>query len=128
MPLPLGTSFGPHHDLHVVTQRIQEAREPFDGEPAQASAHERTDLRLIDAEDIGRLGLREPALLDDPADLEREIRLGQEFIGVLQPQVGEDVPGTLGELGGVIRFFVAPYADGEWPRLAASLILISGVC
>ena len=45
----------------------------LDGETAGGVAHQRGDVRLLDAEDFAGLGLRQVALLDEAVNLEREL-------------------------------------------------------
>src|SRR5580704_3988847 len=61
-----------HRDLDVLTERSQKLDQPPDGEISSAVAHQRRDMRLLDAEELARLGLGKAACLDDFVDLQRE--------------------------------------------------------
>src|ERR1019366_4798893 len=50
-----------HRDLHVLTERDQKLEQPPDREIAGAVAHQRRDMRLLDAEHGAGLRLRHPA-------------------------------------------------------------------
>jgi hypothetical protein len=62
---------------------------------AGAVAHQRRDVRLLDAEDFARLRLRQAARLHDPVDLQREPRLEQFLFRIGQTEIGEHVAAAL---------------------------------
>jgi hypothetical protein len=59
-----------HGDPHVLPERGQKFHQPPHGEVPRAIAHERRDMRLLDAEHFASLRLRQPARLDDLVDLQ----------------------------------------------------------
>ena len=63
---------GFYDDFHVLAERGEEVHEAFDGEGAGAVAHQRRDVRLLDAENLSGFGLLEAALLDQAVDLQGE--------------------------------------------------------
>src|SRR5262245_57964460 len=60
-----------HGDLHILAERGEKFHQPSDREVARTVAHERGDMRLLDAEQFARLCLCQPACLDDLVDLKR---------------------------------------------------------
>jgi len=81
----------PHGDLDILAEGGEELHEPLEGERARTTAHERRDMRLLDAEDVARPRLRQPALLDETVDLQREIGLELLAFGIREPEVAKDV-------------------------------------
>src|ERR1044071_1104170 len=69
--------------------------QPADREVAGAVAHQRRAMRLLDAEHLTRLALRQPARLDDLVDVQCEPRLEQFLLRVRQAEVGEHVAAAL---------------------------------
>jgi len=51
----------------------EEIHKALDGETARGIAHQRGDMRLLDAQDFAGLGLRQIAPLDKAANLQREL-------------------------------------------------------
>src|ERR1700733_4020429 len=51
-------------------------------------------MRLLDAEELPRLRLGQPARLDDLVDLQREPGLQKLLLGIGQTEVGEDIAGA----------------------------------
>jgi len=68
-------------DLHVASQQDKEPHQAVEREAGEASTLERRDLGLIDFENLGRLRLGEAAAFDDGAELPRQFRLRQRFLG-----------------------------------------------
>lgn len=49
---------------------------------------------MIHRQPLGHLGLREPRLVKEPIKGNRELNLGLFVFGILEPEVGKNVPGT----------------------------------
>ena len=81
-------------DFHVVSERIKQAEETVRGETAQMASDKGRHFGLINVENLGGLGLREAAALDDAGDLPGQLCLGKRLVGIPHPDVGEDVPFT----------------------------------
>ena len=81
-----------NEDLDVVPKRVEKTKEPVGGKPPKPTAHQIRDAGLIDPEDLGRLGLRQASLLDDPGDPGGNLRLGEQLGALREPNVLEDVP------------------------------------
>jgi hypothetical protein len=77
---------------HLWPQGGEEVHEAFDGESAGAVAHQGRDVRLFDAEDIPRLGLRQVAILDEAVNPKRKLCLQQLLLGMRKPEIRENVP------------------------------------
>lgn len=87
------------HDFHGLIEHVQEVREAFDRETAQAPAEQRAHLRLVYSEKFRRFELGEPALLDDSANLKDQPGLDQHLVGVWHLEVLENLPAADGMLG-----------------------------
>ena len=62
-------------------------------------------MRLLDAEQVSGLRLRQPALPDDPVDLQRELRLEELLLGIGQAEVGKQVAAAARDPGFLRRQF-----------------------
>jgi hypothetical protein len=69
----------------------EEAHQALDGEVVEASTVDQRHFRLIDAEELRSLRLAELAFLQDLDDPGGELRLCEEFVGVRQAEILEDV-------------------------------------
>ena len=78
-------------DLNIPAEGIEEAIETFNREPIQSPSHQGGDLRLIHAHDFCRLGLGELTVFDNAADLDCQIRLGQQVVGAREAEVCKEV-------------------------------------
>jgi hypothetical protein len=83
-----------HRDLNVLAERGQKLDQPPDREIPGAVAHQCRDVRLLDAEELARLRLGQPARLDDLVDLQREPCLQKLLFGIGQAEVGENIAGA----------------------------------
>ena len=63
---------GSYDDFHVLAERGEEVHEALDGKGARAVAHQRRDVRLLDAENFSGFRLLQAALLDQAVDLQGE--------------------------------------------------------
>src|SRR5208282_1380267 len=93
----------PDGNLHVLTQGGEKIHEALDGEGAGTVAHQYRHTWLLDAEDLPRLRLSEPTLLDEAVNLQREARFQKFLLGMDKPEVGEDVSPALFELHRLLR-------------------------
>jgi hypothetical protein len=83
---------GPHGDFDVLPQRGEEFQETLNGERSGAVAHQRRDMRLLDAENLARFGLRDATLLDEAVDLYREPGLQQLLLWMGKAEIVKNVP------------------------------------
>src|SRR4029077_9140162 len=90
-----GLTCGPDDDFDIATQSVEESGEPIEGEAVELTPQEGRNLGLIDAEDARGLGLSQLPFGDDVTDSLDQLRLGEQFLRVLEGQVGEDVATTL---------------------------------
>jgi hypothetical protein len=77
----------PHGDFNVLPEGGKKLHQAFDGVGTRLAAHQAGDVRLLDAENCSGLGLREPTLLDEPIDLQREPGLDLLALRVGEPEV-----------------------------------------
>ena len=90
-----------NHDLDVLTKRVEEAKESVGREAAKSPTHHIRDTRLVNAEEFGRLRLRQPSLLDDRRDPGSDFGLDEQLSTVCKSDVLEDIPAAPldGDLG-----------------------------
>jgi len=84
-----------HGDLHVLPEMGQELHQALDRKHPRPVAHQRRDVRLLDAKDCPSPGLGEAAVFDDPVYLQREARLQQLLLGMRQVEIGKDIAAPL---------------------------------
>src|SRR3989475_1644008 len=84
-----------HGDLHVLPEMSQELHQALDRKHPRPVAHQRRDVRLLDAKDCSSPGLGEAAVFDDPVYLQREARLQQLLLGMRQVEIGKDIAAPL---------------------------------
>ena len=79
-------------DLHVVAERGQEIHQAFHREISRPIAHEQRHVRLLDAENLTGLRLRQMACLDDAVDLQRQAGFEQFLFGMGRPKSAKTFP------------------------------------
>ena len=82
-------------DLDILPQGCEKVHEALDRERAGAVAHQCGNVGLLDAEELSRFGLGQPALLDQAVDLQREPRFQEFLLGMGKTEIGEDIPAAL---------------------------------
>lgn len=83
----VGFARGADGDLHVLAERGEKLHQAAHGKTARTIAHQQGDMRLLDSENLARLGLSEAALLDQTVDLQCPAGLEQFLLGMGKPQV-----------------------------------------
>ena len=91
----------------VLPKGGEEVHEALDRKSSGLSAHERRDMRLLDAEDFACLRLRESALLDEPIDAQHKVRLKLLAFRVRECEIRENVAAALPDLN-LACFFHCP--------------------
>jgi hypothetical protein len=89
----------PKSDFNVLTQSREKFHKASNGKIARAVSHQQGHLRLLHAENFGDLDLCHAAVLEDRADLQRELSLKQFLHRVGKPKVCEDVSAVFGYAG-----------------------------
>jgi hypothetical protein len=84
-------------NLHIPAECVQKVHQPLDGEAFQPVIGKRRDLGLVDAKATSSVGLGETPPLQNLVDRKREANLSLALLGVGEPQVGKNVPGTRGD-------------------------------
>src|SRR5437879_11829383 len=84
-----------HGDLRVLPEMGQELYQALDRKHLRPVAHQRRDVRLLDAKDCPSPGLGEAAVFDGLVYLQRETRLQQLLLGMRQVEIGEDIAAPL---------------------------------
>ena len=81
----------PDDDLHVLSERGQQAHEPLAGEVGKAPVEKSRDFRLVDAHERrgGRLG--QVLALDDVPNMARELSFCEFLFRLSKAQVCKDV-------------------------------------
>ena len=82
---------GPNDDRHVAVEAAHTAQQPFERELVDPARDQRRYIRLLEAETLGRLRLRQPEALDDVANFADKLRLQQFFLRPIKTEVGEDI-------------------------------------
>ena len=95
--------FGPHHNLDVAAKRVQKLEQPAERIVAGAAVYQCRDMRLLNAQNLSSLGLRETAVLDGPVDLQLELRLQLLVISVRKSEVSKHVAAALRHIR-IVRF------------------------
>ena len=90
----LAMAVGPHDDLHVAAECVQEPKQPVDRETRELATHQGRDLGLVDTEDDGGLGLGQLSFGDHVSDSLNQLGLGQALLGVGNFEVGKDIAAT----------------------------------
>jgi len=81
-------------DLNVLVEAREQPHQALHGEALQTKFRKRRDFRLVDAQQLRCLSLREPASVQDFVDRHSQTDLGLPFTGVRKAEVGEYIPRT----------------------------------
>ena len=83
---------GHDHYFDVLTERVEETKEPVRREAAKPTAYQIGDAWLVHAEDLGCFRLCQSSLLDDHRDPGSDLGLDEHLIALSKPDVLEDIP------------------------------------
>jgi hypothetical protein len=61
-------------------------------EAAEVPVHQVRYVRLGDSQNAGNLPLSKLSFLENAENVESDLRASEEFIGIFQTEIGEDVP------------------------------------
>jgi hypothetical protein len=89
---PMRFARRPDGNLDILAESGEEIHKPFHRKRSRTIAHERRNMRLLDAENLSGFGLRDTALPDQPVDLQRQLRLQQFLLRIGQAEVGKNIP------------------------------------
>lgn len=81
----------PNYDFHVPVEGVEKPEEPVGRKTLQPAAHQGRYLRLVYSQQGCRPGLVEFAFCNDIADAGSNLRLGNRFFGIEDPEVSEDI-------------------------------------
>jgi hypothetical protein len=122
---PMRFARRPDGNLDILAESGEEIHKPFHRKRSRTIAHERRNMRLLDAKNLSGFGLRDTALPDQPVDLQRKLRLEQLLLGIGQAKIGKYIPAaflTAGPLQGrraSVEFFLlhisSAFADANAP-------------
>jgi hypothetical protein len=80
-----------HNEVYLVVQSIQASNQSIDRKFADAASDKRGNIRLLQSEHDGSLGLGKLPTFDDSAELANQLGLEKLFFRVGTAKVGEDV-------------------------------------
>src|SRR5437773_12328872 len=80
-----------HGDLHVLPETGQELHQALDRKHPLQVAHQRRDVRLLDAKDCPSPGLGAASVSDDPVYLQLQASLQQSLYVMRQVRMGKDI-------------------------------------
>lgn len=86
-----GPRFRLNDDPYVLTERVEKAIEPLHGEARKPPPMQVRDVRLGDAENTRRYCLGQPPRCDQVPNGARQLRLGEQLVGVRPPKICEAV-------------------------------------
>lgn len=78
-------------DLHITAEPGEECHEALGREASQPAAHEFGDLRLVDAENLPRSGLRDSTSAQRAGDERRELGFSQSLARLRDLEILEDI-------------------------------------
>jgi hypothetical protein len=80
-----------HDDDDILAEQGEEADQPLGREAGKLPAQQPGYLRLVDPEQRGSLGLRQPTCADGGSDLHGKVGLREAFLRVRQAEIGKHI-------------------------------------
>ena len=100
-------------DAHVLTERVEEAVEPFHGEAREAAPMQVRHVRLGDAEKTRCRRLGQASRGDQVPNATHQFRLGEQLHGVRPPKICKDI---IADLVDGLLFVPSPRAPTGLPQ------------
>ena len=88
----LALAMGANFDTHFPVKPPEKIEQLVCGEAAEMSVHQMRYVGLCDAQNAGNFTLLQLLFFQNFEDMKPHLGTGQELIGILQSQVGENVP------------------------------------
>jgi hypothetical protein len=104
-----------HDDIHVVVHSVQAPKQTIDGESADATDDKSRDVRLLETEHGGSLGLGKFPAFDNGADLANKLGLEKIFFRVTKTEAGKNIVVARGHFSGGAHFFLL-FRQVDWPE------------
>jgi hypothetical protein len=94
-----------HNDIHPVVHSVQAPNQTIDRELSNAAGDERRDVRLLETEHGGSLGLGKLPAFDNSTDLANELGLEKLFLRIVKTEIGKNIAAARDCLFRAAHFF-----------------------